>query len=519
MINTLVTINGTNRSNFKDLKVTVSTGDNNTSSNFIITFDSPFGRYANIFNIGEEIIIKADKDTDPASTTIFTGIVEKINFNGKDNKQTVALTGRDYTARLQDLFVEPVVYTDSEISTIVTNIIDNEVQDITTTNVDVTSVTLKRIAFNQNSVYDALKELAGLAGFNFWVDANKVLNFKQKNTTPSNVSLDSTNILRNRFNTTREGMANEVWVYGDRYLSAYSESSTAGSPLGGSVFTLLSRPHNTNVSVNGTIQRGGIFNDNSIPLSGTNYLVNFFEQQIVFVSGDTIGDSVPSSGDSVVIGYQRELPIVKTGKNQSSITAYGPKERVISDKNIKDPQTAQRLVSTILAESDPFKGLDISLKGWFTFSVGQTISVTLDDFGLSENNLDIISIDYDFTPENAISEKIISVKVDKKILDITDKIQDHESRLRKLEAPDISNPDILTRLEYTTGNVTVVGSTWKVSAVGLGSSFLLSVAGPGTNPQAGGRLGSIIGSGINFLGDSRGPFSVLASGGFDYSTL
>ena len=52
------------------------------------------------------------------TTNIFVGILESIEFSGQENTQICTIKGRDYTARLMDVTVEPSIYTNSEISTI-----------------------------------------------------------------------------------------------------------------------------------------------------------------------------------------------------------------------------------------------------------------------------------------------------------------------------------------------------------------------------------------------------------------
>jgi len=114
----------------------------------------------------------------------------------------------------------------------------------------------------------------------------------------------------------RKSVFNEIWVYGDRYLDAYKETLTAGSPLGGSLFTLEYKPSNTQVTVSGAIiQPGAIANFSLTPGSNVKYLVNYADQTIVFTSGTLQGANVPTTGNSVIIDYMRDLPIVKVGNN------------------------------------------------------------------------------------------------------------------------------------------------------------------------------------------------------------
>ena len=257
MINTLFQVSGLSYSPI-NIDVNKSISEFSTSSKFTANFDSPFGRHSTDFNIGNEVKIFADKDTDPAVTNIFTGILENRSFEGEGNSQSLVLSGRDYTARLMDVTIEPVVYTNSEISTIVTNIINNEVKDITTNNVDVTTTTLERIAFNHTSVYEAFKQLAELAGFMFYIDNDKDLHFEIRNSISSGFTFNNTNILNSNFETNREDFSNIIWVYGDRQLTTAPREIFTQTASLGSVITLNYKPSNTNVSVLGSIYKGGI---------------------------------------------------------------------------------------------------------------------------------------------------------------------------------------------------------------------------------------------------------------------
>ena len=230
---------------------------------------------------------------------IFTGILEKRSFEGDNNTQRILLSGRDFSARLQDATVEPKVFTNSEISTIVKDIIDNNVSNITTTNVNVTTVTLPRISFNHTPVFDALQQLAELAGFRFYVDVSKDLHFEEKDSSDSGIILNTTNIVRGKSETTREGLANIVFVYGARQLTGKEEFFSGGSPFvnsqSGSVFTLKSKPFNTEVRTSdfpGSVLIGGIFGLFESFISGTDtafdYLVNFEDRKIILVSGAEI---------------------------------------------------------------------------------------------------------------------------------------------------------------------------------------------------------------------------------------
>lgn len=511
MIVTDVQINGVSFTDYRNMVVVRSMDQYNSSSNFTITYDSPFGRHSNDFSVGNEVEIFAD-DSD-GTTKLLVGIIERVKFRGKDTRQTVTLKGRDFSLRLQDATVDPVVFTDSEISTIVTNIINNNVSDVTTNNVEVTETTLKRIVFNHTPVFEALKQLSKLAGYYFYVDNDKDLNFKKRDNIDSGIVLDNTNITKADLNETREGMFNSVFVYGDRALDGFNETFTADGT--GSVFTLLNKPRNTTVNVNNNIQKGGVFELTVEPVSGADYLVSFNDRTITFISGTDLGySSIPSNGSSVSIDYFRDIPIVKAGIDRDSITLFGKKEKIINDKSINDPNTAVDILKAELENANPFKGVEVTIQGWNNITPGNTARVRLSDFNIDED-VGILSVAYDFNKKTVNSEDIITIRLDKKVRDITDEITDIRARLNAIEESDRQETDLITRLETVQNEFSVIGSYWTISTRTLGSSFILGV--PNSNPGGvgfGGTLGSVVGSGINFLGDSRTDLSILHSGGF-----
>lgn len=528
-VNTSVTVGGTAVLDYKDLVVEVSAGNKaNKSSNFRVIIDTPFGRHKTDFTVGNEVVIKADQGA-AATTTIFTGILEQKQFRGIGNTEQLILRGRDFSARLQDLTVEPIVFTNSEISTIVTNIIA-EVPDITSTNVNVTSTTLDRISFNQETVFDALQQLANLAGFVFFVDAAKDLHFEEAGLVSSGVTLDKTNTTINIFDRTREKMTNRVWVYGDRYLTGFREILNVGSPFdgvtSGSKFALVSKPHNTQVETSlqpGSILVGGIFGLNAAGTSGADYLVSFDDRLIILQSGTALGyNTVPASGGTVTVDYDREVPIVKFGQDNASIDQFGPRTKVIVDKSIRDPQTAVDILKKALEDNEPQQRLEFDLKGWFTFKVNETAKLVLPNFNLDEDSVGILSIKYRFDDDSVQSERIITVQLNEKVNDIIDELTDLRRRLQAIEGEDVDPSDVLTRLEFSTGSALVVGSTWQVKQRFNGSGFIIGGSGIAlpsgvTTPPFLGLLGSFTAGSASHLGFSgRTSLEVVASGAFTF---
>lgn len=522
MIITKVEVDGVEFNDYQQMKVSRSIDQYNSSSNFSVTYDSPFGRHSTAFTIGKDIVIYAD-DTD-GTTKLLTGLVERVSYQGTGTKQTITLIGRDYSLQLQDETVQPAVYTDSEISTIVTNIIDNNTDEITTNNVNVTDTTLSRIEFNHVPVFEALKKLSELAGFFFYIDNDKDLHFEKRDNVSSGIILDNTKLNKATLNETREGMANDIHVYGNRSLAGFQETFNVSGAIG-SVTTLLSKPRNTNVTVDGLTQKGGIFQMTVIPTSGADYLVSYNDQNLVWQSGTEIGySSIPTSGQQIIANYDREIPIVKTGQNQASIALYKRKEKIITDKSINDPNTASEILRIELEKSDPFRGFESNIEGWYDITPGNTARVTLSDFNIDED-VGILNTTYTFNKNTVQSEDIIRIKLDKKILDITDEITNIRTRLNAIEAADRGQSDLLTRLEVAQDQFSVVGSVWEIRTRSIAGDGLIwgnqtfGIWGSGLWRDAANTsfvLGNIQAAvlGTSKLGNNLSSFETIKSGGF-----
>lgn len=516
IIITKVTIDGTEFNDYQNMTVRRSQSDSNATSSCVITLDSPYGRHSDDFVVGQEIEIFAD-DID-GTTKIFTGVLEKRKFIGRGTSQRLEIRGRDFTLRLMDMTAEPTVFTQTEISEIVKALLDNnEVPDITTTNVQTTDFIHPRFPVNHQSIFDAIAELAELVDYVFYVDLDKDLHFEPRKSVSSGITLDNTNILSSTFDSSREGMANRIWVYGDRYLSGFREELQMD---GGSVYTLLSKPHNTQIEYLGSSLKGSIKGITLTPTSGPDYAVSFDDSQIEFLSGTDIGYStVPPSGGSAIVNYQRELPIVKFGQDDTSIKLYGPKNLVFRDKSIRDPDNALEVLKGKLRDANPLNRIKNQIKGWFDITPGNSIIMTLEDYNLFQEETSIVSVDYKFDKNTVQSKNTITLTLSKKFLEITDQIKDVKQRIEAIESQDTQDSDTITRLIVGQDDVMVVGSHYNISTSAVtGSAYHLYSTGfvPPINPwhlASGTDQGYLSGSPV---GSAFGPFVVVASGGNNY---
>ena len=182
MINVLLNIDGTDYLTEERVSINKVISDYNTISKFTAKFFNDNGDLSSTFNLNEDILIKSDIDINPPTTNIFRGIIEDITFFGEENKEILQLSGRDYGAILQDIIVSPRIFKNTEAGEIVKSLMRQNATGtgVTHNNVETTSTTIKKITFNGVSLFDAIRKIAEISGFYFFVDEDKDLNFKQK---------------------------------------------------------------------------------------------------------------------------------------------------------------------------------------------------------------------------------------------------------------------------------------------------------------------------------------------------
>lgn len=406
---------------------------------------------------------------------IFNGLIESVNYKGESNNEKIELSGRDYTARLMDVTVEPTVYSNLQAGSIIKDIVNDYVDEITTSGVTLAGSNIQRINFNHTPVYDAIKQLADSQDYTFWVDDSKDLHYTNLGGSISSSSLNNTNVLSADFKDQRDTLFNEIWVYGDKYLDAFKETTTySGLASQGSLVVLGYKPHNVQVSISGGIlQPGGIRNMNDTG-SNIKYLVDYDNKTIYFTSGVNQGNNIPTSGNAVVIDYMRALPIVTTGRNDASVNSYGKRVKLIVDRNIKDPDQAELIMLGELDKySDPIKEGNLKIRGIINIKPGEQVSIDLPNHNINNQTYDVISSNYDLNQANCQNDNVLKIKVNKDIPDISDAIKEILLKLKQAEAKEIESGEGLTRLEQATGQITIRQSGCEVWTIGISGGFIL----------------------------------------------
>jgi len=486
---TLLTADGTTYSTHTQLNVEKSIGDFNATSNFSAEFDNFIGNLSSAFSLNDEVVIYADRGTNPPTTKLFTGVIEKINFTGSSDDERVIISGRDYGAVLQDMTVQPIIFKDKDAGEIARTIVQNNAEGVVTTNnIDITTgTTIEKIGFNHKNVFDALKELAELSGCYFFVDEDKDVNFILKETIPSYRTFDKNSVYNAKFVKEDREVFNKVWVYGDRVLTGNNETFAADGT--GSKFTLTDNPHNTRVTSHSVlIQPGGILGLTNPSTETAKYVIDFNEKQVVFVSGTTAGDNIPASGTlPISIDYERSTPIMRFKEDSTSITAYRPKTKIIKDDNIKSYSEADTKATSFLADNkDPKTQGTIYLKGVLNIDPGNTCIVNLPWHNIDYQTYTVLSASYSFNKYNNLSNKVMTLELNKKIADFTDTLKEQMLKTRNLEVGPLEGK--FTKLETALRYVDV-DSHYEVWAGSVGNNFIFHSPKHGLLESPDSRLG------------------------------
>ena len=504
-----ITINGTIYSEAYQISVEKSIGEYNATSNFTAEFDNFIGVHKDSFNLNDEVIIYANIGTNPPTTKLFTGIIEKIDHSGTAEDERVIITGRDYGAILQDMTVQPIIFKNKDAGIIARTIVQNNASSgiITTDNIDITTgTTIEKIGFNHKNIFEALKELAELSDYYFFVDVNKDVNFIAKESIPSYRTFDNKSIYNANFIKEDREIYNKVWVYGDRVLTGNLETLAADGT--GSIFTLSDNPHNTRVTSHGTlIQPGGVLGLTNPATEDAKYVIDFNEKRVVFVSGTTAGDNIPASGTSPIsIDYERSTPIMKFQQDSTSIADYGPKTKIIKDNNIKSYIEANNRAVAFLADNkDPKIQGTINLKGVINIDAGNTCIVDLPWHGIDNQTYVILSARYSFNKSNNLTNKIMTLELNKKISDFTDTLKDQMLRMRNIEVGPLEGnfTSLQTAIRYVD-----VDNHWELYAGSIGNNFIFHSPKHGLLESEDSRIG------VGNLAQGILGSILIASGGF-----
>mgnify|MGYP001602375480 CR=1 FL=1 len=226
----------------------------------------------------------------------------------------------------------------------------------------------------------------------------------------------------------------------------------------------------------GSIQKGGVFEIAVTQQSGIDYLVDYDNRRITFTSGETWGENLPASGGSVIINYDRSVPVVKRADDATSQTTYGTREKVIINNELTDPSSATRVARSELSryknprEMGTVKVISNAIA---KLTLGNTIIINLPNQGVTSDEFQIISVDYNITTRSLLADEVITVRVSERIADMIDILKNQILALRQLQAQEVDESDVYTQLlQYEVSGLAAVKS-WIIRTRSFNDSFVL----------------------------------------------
>jgi hypothetical protein len=425
----------------------------------------------------------------------------------------MTIGGRDYTSRLMDNRMQALYVSGTssvcEVGSIVRDIVWTSPLSgtIGVNNVSGTTKIVTSYRIKNKSMFEAIKQLADYVSYDFWIDYTKDLHFSPEAVIATPYNLNNTNAIAANVQQSAQEMFNQVTVYGDKTYVRWQETFTAD---GGSIFTLVYNPSSTYVTDSGVKKQGAVYEMTSFMPTGTQYLVDYDTRRIIFVSGTDVGDNVPSSGNVIVIQYDRGVPIVKQASDDESIGLYGLKENVIINTEIKDPRQASDIAKAELARTrNPAVDANISILSPSISGIqpSQTVYITLPNDNISGANFKVFQSDYNINKASLLNNEVISVRAGTRIQDASDLLKKLIIKTKDLQAEMTDVNDVITLYRTATGSVGIKAH-WYIRTNSVGSSFIL------TSPTLG-----VLGTGLTpqpYLGNSSGSVGIVESGG-DFS--
>jgi hypothetical protein len=317
-------------------------------------------------------------------TTIFGGRIAMVTQAPINPASGVVyqLDCADYSIDLDALLVSQT-YSNTTIGAIIANILSTYAPGFTGTNVNC-GFPITKIVFNQVTISQALKRLANIVQYSWFVDPSKDVHFFPKSTmlAPFNLTDTSGNYVNSSLKTVFDGtqIANSVKVRGGTYRGpTYTDTITVkGSVTASWVLPYKFDVSSLTITINSISKIVGVYGKNTF--LDADVLYRDADQSIQVQNPLADGSSIAFSGTPII-------PVLAIAQDAGSIALYGTREKLITDTSIIDIDTArQRATIELAAYKDPQGQLDFDtyIPG---LNIGQVINLTSSIRGFNEDYL------------------------------------------------------------------------------------------------------------------------------------
>lgn len=285
------------------------------------------------------------------ATDIFGGRIIQFNqtpINGADGIE-YTLDCTDYSIDLDSILVSQE-YVNKSVQYIINDFCTNFATGFTCVNVNCTYV-IADIVFNQITISQALKQLADLMKYNYYIDASKDIHFfpKYNSPAPFNITDSSGNYVATSLQTASDGsqIANSVKVRGGNYQApTYSDTITVkGSVTKSWVLPYTFVFSTMTISINSVSKTIGIYGTDDFVSKDVLYKAE--DQSIQVFSALADGSTIAFSGVPLI-------PVLAVASDPVSIATYGVREKIIQDSSIIDLNVARtRAIGELAQYKDP----------------------------------------------------------------------------------------------------------------------------------------------------------------------
>ena len=400
------------------------------------------------------------------SVGYYSGANFIVLFNGdivdKETGDTTDCTVESYGGRLNrsDYFSD--IYTGVSPEHIVEDILDNQVPTLTYASSTSSGITIDRFVIKNETPMEAITRLLTLLNWQLRTDNNKNLYFEPVGTTINSniITIGYNAYLDGAWSESPNSLVNTVTVIGGSAIFNTDESFTATSSQ--TVFTLTNKiVGNLKATDNAAALVGGVDGGTGV----FDYTFDADNKTVTFEVGRT-------SGHTIIITYDYQVPIKVTAIADSSITTNTKFSQKVTDNTIKTMGDARRRAKQILNEGKVTKSSTLIVNYGSSYNVGETVQI-IDSFNSINQNAVVNKVSFNY-PEG--SKKIEVGNAKNSMLDWNKNLN---TRLKNLESAQ-DNSDRIQLYKSIQANINVVAKSGRtrVRSDTIGNSW---ICGSSTN--------------------------------------
>lgn len=340
----VVTIGGVDRTSLiTDITITDSVNNRVDTADFTIE-KTPLDSYTPALNA--EIIVTRGTDR------IFGGVITSISDELVGvNTIRYSVSCVDYTFFFnRSLLVER--FENMTINAIIASLVATYAPTFTTVAV-VAPINVASIAFNRITMSDALKKLADLVNYQWYVDYNKDVHFFAADTVPAPFNIVDGNYIRESLKVTRDisQLRNRVLIQGGDVPGATSTVKLAGNGETAQFDTKYEFATLPTVTVDGWAQTvGNEYTDTDDSLFDCMW--SFQQKYLRFTAGNIPPAPTGPATTNIEITGNPLLPIVVDVPDEVSIAAFGEYQFALTDTNIvSEDQAIERALAELKANA------------------------------------------------------------------------------------------------------------------------------------------------------------------------